>query len=177
MHIWKVYRIFIQFRCSFFSFKSIEQRASGNMSRDFSHLLRLGEINSKEKCQQNLNSKMMEDMYNLYFSSTDHFDMFDAFFFFFSFFSFFLVHLDQRSMGTIAITWHPSSTLFTFQASSPKPLGQLEPNLAGMFLYKVSVFHSSRIFNMAARANNMLWLAEISKILFSETNELTEPKL
>jgi hypothetical protein len=38
-----------------------------------------------------------------------------------------------------------------------------EPNLAGMFLgwssmviYKVSVFRSSRIFNMAARANNML---------------------
>ena len=30
---------------------------------------------------------------------------------------------------------------------------------------------------MAARANNMLWLAEISKIFFSETNELTEPKL
>ena len=49
----------------------------------------------------------------------------------------FLVHLDQRSMWTIAITWHPSSgvcKLFTFQASSPKPLGQLEPNLAGMFL-------------------------------------------
>jgi hypothetical protein len=48
-----------------------------------------------------------------------------------------LVHLDQRSMGTIAITWRPSSgvcKLFTFQASSPKPLGQLEPNLAGMFL-------------------------------------------
>ena len=48
-----------------------------------------------------------------------------------------LVHLDQRSMGTIAITWRPSSVvckLFTFQASSLKPLGQLEPNLAGMFL-------------------------------------------
>ena len=48
-----------------------------------------------------------------------------------------LVHLDQRSMGTIAITWHPSSVvskLFTFQVSSPKPLGQLEPSLAGMFL-------------------------------------------
>ena len=29
---------------------------------------------------------------------------------------------------------------------------------------------------MAARANNMLWLAEILKV-FSETNELTEPKL
>jgi hypothetical protein len=28
-----------------------------------------------------------------------------------------------------------------------------------------------------SRANNMLWLAEISKIFFSETNELTEPKL
>ena len=37
----------------------------------------------------------------------------------------------------IAITWRPSSVvgkLFTFQASSPKPLGRLEPNLAGMFL-------------------------------------------
>jgi hypothetical protein len=48
-----------------------------------------------------------------------------------------LVHLNQRSMGTIAITWRPSSVvckLFTFQASSPKPLGQLEPNLAGMLL-------------------------------------------
>jgi hypothetical protein len=47
-----------------------------------------------------------------------------------------LVHLDQRSRWTIAITWRPSSVvckLFTFQASSPKPLGQLEPNIAGMF--------------------------------------------
>jgi hypothetical protein len=33
------------------------------------------------------------------------------------------------------------------------------------------------ILNMAARAKNVLWLAEISKFLFSETNELTEPKL
>jgi hypothetical protein len=41
------------------------------------------------------------------------------------FFIKFLVHLDQRSRWTIAITWHPSSL---------KPLGQLEPNLAGMFL-------------------------------------------
>ena len=50
--------------------------------------------------------------------------------------------------------------IFTFQASSPKPLGRLEPNLAGMFLgwssTKLLVFRSSRIFNMAARANNML---------------------
>jgi hypothetical protein len=48
-----------------------------------------------------------------------------------------LVHLDQRSRWTIAITWRPSSVvckLFTFQASSPKPQGRLEPNLAGMFL-------------------------------------------
>jgi hypothetical protein len=40
-------------------------------------------------------------------------------------------------MGTSAITWRPSSVvckLFTFQASSPKPLGRLEPNLAGMLL-------------------------------------------
>jgi hypothetical protein len=29
---------------------------------------------------------------------------------------------------------------------------------------------------MAARANNILRLAEISKIFFSETNELTEPR-
>jgi hypothetical protein len=44
-----------------------------------------------------------------------------------------LVHLDRRSRWTIAITWRPSSVvckLFTFQASSPKPLGRLEPNLA-----------------------------------------------
>ena len=46
-----------------------------------------------------------------------------------------------------------------------------------MVLYKASVFRSSRIFNMAARANKMLWLAEISKIFFSETNELADPKL
>ena len=70
--------------------------------------------------------------------------------------------------------------LFTFQASSPKPkpIGtKLSRNVPWMVLYKVTVFRSSRIFNMAARANNMLWLAEISKIFFSETNELTEPKL
>jgi hypothetical protein len=70
--------------------------------------------------------------------------------------------------------------LFTFQASSLKPLGQLEPNLAGMFRGWSStkfVLRSSRIFNMAARAINMLILAEISKIFFSQTNELTEPKL
>jgi hypothetical protein len=42
---------------------------------------------------------------------------------------------------------------------------------------QITVFCSSLIFNMAARANNVLWLAEISKFLFSETNELTEPKL
>ena len=54
----------------------------------------------------------------------------------FSYFSHFLVHLGQRSRWTSAITCHPSSVvckLFTFQAS-PKPLGWLEPNLAGMFL-------------------------------------------
>jgi hypothetical protein len=54
---------------------------------------------------------------------------------------------------------------------------QISRNVPWMVLYKVTVFRSSRIFNMAARANNMLWLAEISKIFFSETNELTEPKL
>jgi hypothetical protein len=48
-------------------------------------------------------------------------------------------HNDElfSSPGTIAITWRPLSVvckLFTFQASSPKPLGQLEPSLAGMFL-------------------------------------------
>jgi hypothetical protein len=43
---------------------------------------------------------------------------------------------------------------------------KLSRNVPWMVLYKVTVFHSSRIFNMAARANNMLWLAEISKIFF-----------
>ena len=46
-----------------------------------------------------------------------------------------------------------------------------------MVLYKIAVFRSSLIFKMAARANNVLWLADISKFLFSESNELTEPKL
>ena len=77
------------------------------------------------------------------------------------FFGQFLGHLDLP--GPIAITWRPLSVvckLFTFQASSPKPLGRLEPNLAGMFLgwssTKLLFFRTSRIFNMAARANNML---------------------
>jgi hypothetical protein len=46
---------------------------------------------------------------------------------------------------------------------------KLSRNVPWMVLYKVTVFRSSRIFNMAARTNNMLWLAEISKIFFSET--------
>jgi hypothetical protein len=54
---------------------------------------------------------------------------------------------------------------------------KLYMNVHWMVLYTIYVFRSSRIFNMAARANNMLWLAEILKISFSETNELTEPKL
>jgi hypothetical protein len=53
-------------------------------------------------------------------------------------------------------------------------IGIKKQKLAWMVLYKVSVFRSSRIFNMAARGNNMLRLAEISKVFFSETNELTE---
>jgi hypothetical protein len=44
---------------------------------------------------------------------------------------------------------------------------QFEPNLAGMFLgwssTKFLFFRSSRIFNMAARANNILWLAEFQR--------------
>ena len=46
-----------------------------------------------------------------------------------------------------------------------------------MVLYKDTVFRSSRIFNMAARAYNMLWLAEISKVvpfcwvIFKNTSE------
>jgi hypothetical protein len=96
----------------------------------------------------------------------------------------FLVHLDQRSRWTIAITWRPSSVNFShfkqcsFFSETTGPIGtKLSRNVPWMVLYKVSVFRSSWIFDMAARANNMLWLAEISKIFFSETNVLTEPKL
>jgi hypothetical protein len=61
----------------------------------------------------------------------------------------FFVHLDQRSMWTIAITLRLSSVVCRllsvvcclssvnfshFKAFSPKPLGQLQPNLARMFL-------------------------------------------
>ena len=49
----------------------------------------------------------------------------------------FLVHLDQRFLVQVNYCHHLASVvckLFTFQASSPKPLGRLEPKLAGMFL-------------------------------------------
>ena len=49
--------------------------------------------------------------------------------------SFLLVHLDP--LVQVNYCHHLASVvckLFTFQTSSPKPLGQLEPNLAGMFL-------------------------------------------
>jgi hypothetical protein len=51
----------------------------------------------------------------------------------------FLVHLDQSpgellpSLGVRRLS-SVVCKLFTFQASSPKPLGRLETNLAGMFL-------------------------------------------
>ena len=47
-----------------------------------------------------------------------------------------LVHLDQRQVQ-VNYCHHLASVvckLFTFQASSPKSQGQLEPNLVGMFL-------------------------------------------
>jgi hypothetical protein len=47
---------------------------------------------------------------------------------------------------------------------------KLSRNVPWMVLYKVTVFRSSWIFNMAARANNMLWLAEISKICDDRIN-------
>jgi hypothetical protein len=48
----------------------------------------------------------------------------------------FLIHLDQRSMCVCRLL-SVVCKLFTFQASSPKPLGRLEPNLAGMFFIPV----------------------------------------
>jgi hypothetical protein len=75
--------------------------------------------------------------------------------------------------------------LFTFQASSPKPLGQLEPNLAGMFLgwsstkYLVkdipmiifyslgsvsSLFSEKKIFEISANQSILLALAAILNI-------------
>ena len=47
----------------------------------------------------------------------------------------FLVHLDQRSRWTIAITWRLSSVNFShFKLLLRNHWGQLEPNLAWMFL-------------------------------------------
>jgi hypothetical protein len=49
--------------------------------------------------------------------------------------------------------------LFTFQASSPKPLGQLEPNLAGMFLGWFSTKAGGHLgFSIGPKSNNT-WLA------------------
>jgi hypothetical protein len=45
----------------------------------------------------------------------------------------------------------------SFFSETTGPIGtKLSRNVPWMVLYKVSVFRSSRIFNMAARANNML---------------------
>ena len=50
--------------------------------------------------------------------------------------------------------------LFTFSSffsETTGPIGtKLSRNVPWMVLYKVTVFRSSRIFNMAAKANNML---------------------
>ena len=79
-------------------------------------------------------------------------------------------------MGTIAISWRPSSVVSRLQTFHISSFFSETTGAIGTKLSR-NVFRSSRIFNMAAKANNMLWLAEISKIFFSETNELTEPKL
>ena len=77
------------------------------------------------------------------------------------------------------LTLHPmgkcSNAFFSETTNMIK--AKLYMNVHWMVLYKVTVFRPSRIFNVAARANNMLRLAENSKIFFSETNELTERKL
>jgi hypothetical protein len=45
----------------------------------------------------------------------------------------------------------------SFFSETTWPIGtELSRNVPWMGLYKVTVFRSSRIFNMAARANNML---------------------
>ena len=55
--------------------------------------------------------------------------------------------------------------LSSFFFETTGPIGtKLSRNVPWMVRYKFSVFRSSRIFNMAARANNMLWLAEISSL-------------
>jgi hypothetical protein len=43
-----------------------------------------------------------------------------------------------------------------------------------MVLYQICVFGVDRKFNMAARANNVFWLAEILKIFLSETTKPIE---
>jgi hypothetical protein len=61
-----------------------------------------------------------------------------------------------------------SLALIIFVVSEKKafehgPIGtKLSRNVPWVVLCKVSVFRSSRIFNMAASANNMLSLAEIT---------------
>jgi hypothetical protein len=48
-------------------------------------------------------------------------------------------------------------TISSFFSETTGPIGtKLSRNVPWMVLYKVTVFRSSRIFNMAARANNML---------------------
>ena len=77
-------------------------------------------------------------------------------------------------------TWRPYGN-YVKQTSSQEPLYGLEPYLAEMFLTTfwsiVVTFCSDRLSNMSARGHNSLWLAEISKIFFSDTTWRMELKI
>jgi small basic protein len=68
----------------------------------------------------------------------------------------FLGYLDKLNMFSV-YTQHLSLIVFEIKDEKSGPIGtKLNRNVPWMVLYKVTVFRSSRIFNMAARANNML---------------------
>ena len=61
---------------------------------------------------------------------------------------------DDLDLGNFTELEHAISSFFS---ETTGPIGtKLSRNVPWMVIYKVSVFRSSRIFNMAARANNML---------------------
>jgi hypothetical protein len=67
-----------------------------------------------------------------------------------------LVHLDQRSRWTIAITWRPSSVNFSsFFSETTGPIGtKLSRNVPWMVLYKVSVFRTKNTDNTMTKSTD-----------------------
>lgn len=93
-----------------------------------------------------------------------------------------LCDLTTLYLYSFKLTWHEgiivitllslSSVNITFQSSSPKPLGTLEPSLASMFtIQSLSVWFWSEIQH-GCWPNNVFWFVDILKISSETTLQI-----